>query len=563
MKPFVSAPGWSIAALVIYGSFGAAYAQPAADPASAPAVPSDAPSTAPNGPSQDGDTETSLADDANVSAKAANTTTPSEKSLDEVLEGLDHTGSAPLPPKVTPTPEGTTGPKAPPHGTRETPNYEGRDSEAAGAGDVLIWVPRVVLFPVHLTLNWLVRKPIVWLITRAEANYFFTRVEKALTFFDGKATLFPTFLADFGLNPAAGLTYTHSDLFADSNTFNLSVAMWNPRDWLRVAIRNEQLTFSDDTGLIVLDGEFLRRPDQVYYGIGADTRTDDERIYAIERGEVGLELFATLAGLNKISFSTRFRIVEFDSEGARRPAIGRQNNLDGVPLERPGAIAFSTPDTIPGFDERYQLLEHRIHIMLDSRSPDTQFDGGTGLRFEAFGSFEWDPQQTSRSFFRVGGELSAFYDFSDKGHVAGLRAYTEFLIDDIGDDDVPFTELPQMGGPEIMRGYLPGRFIGKYAVALTGTYRYPVWSLLDAEVFGSIGNAFGTPDEVNDVEITGDGSQRFSFNHLYAAGGIGLRTNLDRDVALSILFGLGTNRFDSEDFGIDSIRFTFGVTQGF
>ncbi len=532
--------GWLAAVAVVMGSGAVtvvAHAQPAAVSSTATAAPD---------------------------AKVATSTPPNRiDTLDEVLEGLDKTGSAARPPRVTPVPEGTTGPQAPPQGQREKPNYDGRPSETAGAGEVLIWIPRVVLFPVHLTLNWLVRKPIVWLITRAEANYVFARVEKTLTFFDGKATLFPTFLADFGLNPAVGLSYTHDDLFADGNNFTTSVAIWNPDEWLRVAVRNTQTTFDDDSGLIVLDGEFLRRPDLVYYGIGADTRTDDERIFAIERIEVGAELFATLAGLNKISFSTRFRVVEFDADGAREPSIGRETNLDGLPLERPGAIAFGTPETIPGFDETYQLLEHRVHLMLDTRSPDTEFDGGTGLRMEAFGSFEWDPTQTSRHFFRVGGEVAAFYDFSGNGHVAALRGYTEFLIDDIGEGDVPFTELPQMGGNEVMRGYLPGRFIGKYAVALTGTYRYPVWSLLDAEIFGSIGNTFGTPDEVNDVDITGDGSQRFSFKHLYAAGGIGLRTNLDRDTALSILFGLGTNRFDSDDFGIDSIRFTFGVSQGF
>ncbi|MEM7679333.1 MAG: hypothetical protein AAF449_25450, partial [Myxococcota bacterium] len=445
----------------------------------------------------------------------------SPDSLNDVLAGLDHTGSAPQPPRETPLPpsNGQPGEK------RTPPSYEGRAPDGASAADVLLWIPRIALYPVHLTLNWLVRKPIVWTLTRAEANYFFTRVEKALTFFDGKATLFPTFLADFGLNPAVGLAYTHSDLFADGNTFALSVAVWNPEDWLRVAVRNEQLALHDDSGLFVLEGEFLRRPDQVYYGLGADTRTDDERIYAVERAEVGFELFATLYQLNKISFSTRFRSVSFDAETARAPALGRTLNLNGEPLERPGAIAFGTPQTIPGFDDRYQLLEHRMHVMLDSRSPDTEFEGGTGLRFEAFGSFEWNPTQTSLHFFRVGGEVAGFYDFSGNGHVAGIRAYTEFLIDGITDRDIPFTELPQMGGNEIMRGYLPGRFVGKYAVALTGTYRYPVWSLIDAEIFGSVGNAFGTPSEVNGVRIMGDGSQRFSVEHLYAAGGIGLRTN--------------------------------------
>ena len=478
--------------------------------------------------------------------------------LEDVLRGLDHTGSPKRPPQAASTPASTDLQDE----RRARPNYDGRPADTPSAGDVLLWVPRIALFPVHFVLNWFVRKPIVWLITRAEANFVFARVEKALTFFNGKATLFPTFLADFGLNPAVGLAYTHSDLFTNGNTFNLSVSVWNPEEWLRVAIRNEQRTLDDDSGLLVLDGEFLRRPDQVYYGLGADTRTDDERIYAVERAEVGLEVLATLHKLNKISFSTRFRTVGFDADDARAPAIGREFDLDGERIERPGAIAFSTPETIPGFSERYQLLEHRIHLMLDSRSPDTEFDGGTGLRFEAFGSFEWDPAQTSRNFLRVGGELSALYDFSGNGHIAAVRAYTEFLVDDIGDDDVPFTELPQMGGNEVMRGYLPGRFLGKYAVAVTGSYRYPVWSLIDAEIFGSVGNVFGVPDEVNDVDITGAGSQKFSFKKLYAAGGIGLRTNLDRDTALTIMFGLGTRRFDT-DFGIDSIRVTFGVTQGF
>ncbi|MEO1335833.1 MAG: hypothetical protein AAFV29_09310, partial [Myxococcota bacterium] len=360
-------------------------------------------------------TTASITATSTATATAVQGTSPD--SLDDVLAGLDHTGSAARPPKVTPLPpsNGRPGEK------RVRPDYEGRPPDTASAGDVLLWIPRIALYPVHLTLNWLVRKPIVWAITRAEANYLFTRVENALTFFNGKATLFPTFLADFGLNPAVGLAYTHNDLFADGNTFALSVAVWNPEEWLRVAVRNEQLALNDDSGLFVLEGEFLRRPDQVYYGLGADTRTDDERIYAIERAEVGFELFATLHELNKISFRTRFRSVTFDNENARAPALGRTLNLNGEPLERPGAIAFGTPETIPGFDDRYQLLEHRIHLMLDSRSPDTQYEGGTGLRFEAFGSFEWDPTQTSLHFFRVGAntrDVSVAGKIVEGGHFA-------------------------------------------------------------------------------------------------------------------------------------------------
>ncbi len=102
-----------------------------------------------------------------------------------------------------------------------------------------------------------------------------------------------------------------------------------------------------------------------------------------------------------------------------------------------------------------------------------------------------------------------------------------------------------------MRGYLARRFVGESSIFATLSYRYPVWSLLEAEAFASLGNAY-------------DGHLRdFSFKRMYLTGGIGLRTTIQRDVGLTVLVALGTNRLDQEDLTVDSVRFTFGFYQGF
>lgn len=43
---------------------------------------------------------------------------------------------------------------------RDLPDYDGRGPEPTTAGDVLLWVPRVALFPLYATTELLVRQPI-------------------------------------------------------------------------------------------------------------------------------------------------------------------------------------------------------------------------------------------------------------------------------------------------------------------------------------------------------------------------------------------------------------------
>src|SRR5882672_4084403 len=51
---------------------------------------------------------------------------------------------------------------------RELPDYDGRGGQPTTPGKVLLWVPRIAFFPFYLVSEYVVRRPLGWLITSAE-----------------------------------------------------------------------------------------------------------------------------------------------------------------------------------------------------------------------------------------------------------------------------------------------------------------------------------------------------------------------------------------------------------
>lgn len=48
---------------------------------------------------------------------------------------------------------------------RAVPDYDGRGEEPTSVGEVLIWVPRAVVFPVWLVAEYGLRYPLGWLLS--------------------------------------------------------------------------------------------------------------------------------------------------------------------------------------------------------------------------------------------------------------------------------------------------------------------------------------------------------------------------------------------------------------
>jgi hypothetical protein len=485
---------------------------------------------------------------------------PASASLDEVLEGKDKTGTPPKPP----TEEQLGDPAALPGEDREAPDYDNREDTPVSAGEVLIWIPRAILFPVHLVFEYVIRWPLVNGLAWAEEIHLIQRITEFFTWRDGKSSVYPTFFADFGLKPAVGLTTAHKDFPVDGNDFAASIGWWYP-NWVNAQLRNRTTVMSDDSGKVDLTGSFVWRPDSPFYGVGANTSGEVNPPFRFEKREAqgGLAFLAQFSGLSRFKVSSTYRWTDFENDPALKDPLG----LDD-PQALVDAPGFRDPAHKDGLAQ-YHLIDSRMELKFDTRDPDTEFAGGSGFLLELFGGFTFSPAETALNFIRWGGEIAGFVDLTGNGHVIGLRLHTELLwrtgteLRQGGNAEIPFTELASLGGVETMRGYLAGRFLGDSTLDATFIYRYPVWSLLDAELFAGVGNAYEGHYGI------GDPGENFSFERLYFNAGLGFRTNLERDTGLQILIAFGTNRFDGGDgeggrgLELDSIRFVFGVAQGF
>jgi len=86
--------------------------------------------------------------------------------------------------------------------------------------------------------------------------------------------------------------------------------------------------------------------------------------------------------------------------------------------------------------------------------------------------------------------------------------------------DIPFQLYPSLGGGDIVRGFLYGRYIDKNLVAAQIEYRFPVYGILGMTIFAGAG------DVEPDIDDLG--------NHIRYAAGAGLRMMIDKDEKINI-----------------------------
>jgi hypothetical protein len=115
---------------------------------------------------------------------------------------------------------------------REKQDYGGPPPPTAGP--TLMWAPRVVLCPVWLVSEYVVREPTGALVRTAEKHSWPQAVISFFTFGERhNVTLFPSALFDFGLKPSVGFNLTWKYFLADPNTLKLHFGTWGP-DWVSV-----------------------------------------------------------------------------------------------------------------------------------------------------------------------------------------------------------------------------------------------------------------------------------------------------------------------------------------
>ena len=416
---------------------------------------------------------------------------------------------------------------------RDVPDYDGRGNEDTNADSWPLWIPRVVLSPIYVVNEYILRRPLGALVTVAERRHWINAITDFFTFGpDGRYMIVPTALFDFGLLPSVGLYFAGDGAWTKGNTVRLSAATWG-ENWINATALDRLRLKSTGTTLGVR-ADFKREADLPYFGTGPDVTTATRSRYGLQRFDAGASLEQHLSGESSFRISSGVRTTEY-----RAGDCCADPSLDTRIAE--GSLAIP-----PGYGMNYTSLYQRAELSLDTRVPRPGTATGGYLHMHA----ETNEDETNnRSWVDYGAIFGVAIDLQ------GARQRTlRFQIgvdyaDPLRGDVVPFNELASLGG-NLMPGFISGWMVGRSTAVAQVGYSWPVAIWLDGQLRFSVGNAFGS--HLDD----------FAANKLRMSADVGVASIGKRDQAFEVLFGLGSETFQ-QGGGITSVRLSFGSRKGF
>lgn len=250
----------------------------------------------------------------------------------------------------------------------------------------------------------------------------------------------------------------------------------------------------------------------LYYGVGNDTDKDLEE-------ELGYKVFIFQERVLRQVRKSLFIGPQY-----------RYNYLYDIEYE-PENLVDDTPFIYSGAGTNSGLGFSTIY---DTRNNVLNASKGVFLQFSTF--FHGDALGVDFNFNRYTLDLRRYWMLNN-GDVIAAQYFGEFNT-----GDIPFREMAQLGGENIMRGYYNGRFRDDQQMAVQVEYRKQVIPWLGFTTFGAYGDV---SDDIGNFEI-GD----FKY-----AVGAGLRIMVNKADRLNIRIDYG--------LGDDTNGFYFAIAEAF
>jgi len=430
-------------------------------------------------------------------------------------------------------PDGEAAPAVEPlkmrRGKRTVPDYDRRPAPPARVGDVALWVPRVVLFVPWAVYEYAVRRPIGWTVVKAEQARGARKVFRFLFLGKGDGPLYiPIAYYDFGFQPSVGARLLWGSGFLGPHSgLSFKLATWGG-SWLRADFQ-EKIPIGG-RARAVIDAEYWRRPDRIYFGLGPRSIADGGR-YRSDVVNAKLTIDTRIVNELHIAPYTGLHLREFDANGCCGATLA-----DRVAA---GDIA----ELPPGFDG-YIMAASGVGLSADPRPGGA--GSGSAVLAKANVEYALDAANPGTRWWRYGGSVGGVLHLDDVDEkVVDAWLLAEFA-DPVGDSAIPFAEQAELGGSKNLRGFPSGRLVDRSAIAATLRYRWPLAAWLDSTVYAGVGNVFGPHLEGFDPELL-----RGSF-------GLGISlAGLWETRAVQLWTAIGTDTW-AEGFSPSSFRLVLG-----
>jgi outer membrane protein assembly factor BamA len=393
-----------------------------------------------------------------------------------------------------------------------------------------LFVPRALLLVPKLVFE-LVFLPIQALLTVVDRHHLIPRVAD-LFYFDAAHTagFYPVLALERGYGLSYGVAVFHDDLFGHGEELSASARyggrylqgyqlrlnadrMGGSRLWLESIARYEfepAILFhgigDPGDGSVIAGGQAPR-------DVSIATRFRQERLLGL------LRLGGTLGTPGDLTKTGGTLIYN------RRIFGGEERGFDEPSIE-------SIYDTsqLAGFDDTVDTIELDANLIRDTREGGPLASNGTYLELFGGGVLPLDRY----GYWHFGAELAHYVNLYRRTRVLVLRGAIEGVAGK--EERIPFVELPRLGGPQDLRGYVADRFRDKLAAVATIEYRYPIHELLSGALFVDAGKVGRTPNDVFEPSAL----NRWRVD---AGGGLLLHTRESMIVALDVAYGDGLTIF--------------------
>jgi hypothetical protein len=355
---------------------------------------------------------------------------------------------------------------------------------------VVLFLPRAILTIPRLVIAavfWPVQKTVRFIDRHAVVE----RVEDLLYFDEDKTTgIVPVFSFATGSGPTVGAKAFDDDVGGHGESAAIDARFGGRYS------QAYQVSFEGDRVLgsrVWLEtlARFELNPRLLFQGYGD----------APEGDGVGL-------GPRDAAIETRYRQRRFLGLGRLGYTFGRPRGLvklGGSAILNGREFGSTTSDDrsieqaydtsrIRGFDDGVQTLELDGNFILDTR--DASGRTGSGLYLDAFGGAV--PKVNDFGFGHAGVEITTYFNLYRRTRVLVLRlAHEAVFFDHI--DDVPFSELPRLGGAKRLRGYTLDRFRDAKTAVATAEYHYPIHEYVAGALFADFGRPAPSYERLLDI----------------------------------------------------------------
>ncbi len=365
-------------------------------------------------------------------------------------------------------------------------------------GRIILWIPRI---PLEVVLQ-----PIRGAIYLQERYHVIHQVKQVFISDDGKFGLYPTAFRETGFGLNVGARAFVRNILGRGEKFSVRVGFGGQTNRIAAADLDSGKRISRYFSAGVAASIENRNRDR-FFGYGnKDDAAEKPTGPPVDVRDPASPSYSTRFEMSVARVVPRIRInlpghvtIKLSGALAKKTFAGTDDTVSDVSIEK----AYDTSDNrLPGFARGTTYLYTEAEVAYDTRRPYDHWDApairGTGGLAMGFFGRQTGLRPEDPDFYRVGVDLQRYIRLTPGPRVLSLRYYGELVTGDR--DEVPFTELPRLGGVDLLRGYVTNRFRDKVAMVGQVGYQFLIGRQLAGSVFFDAGRVY---DELKNVDLSG------------------------------------------------------------